>query len=51
MAVIGIVVSCIHIIVILTIPSDIIEWVLHFADHVVGVLVAFFLACAVASLF
>ena len=43
-----VVVCGVDIIIILAVPGDIIEWVLHLADHFVGILVALGLAVSIA---
>ena len=49
MTVIGIVVCCVHIIIILAVPSDIDQRVLQLANIFVGISIAFSLALSVAG--
>ena len=51
MAMIGVVVSGVNIVIILAVPGDIIQGVLHLSDHFVCILIAFLLALGVAGLF
>lgn len=48
--VVRVVVRRVDVVIILAVPGNIIEWVLHFADHVIGILIALSLAVSIARL-